>query len=78
MENEYLHFQLDPEGTSKGMWRVGNGTEELFGRSCSISLHSSFEATGSLCRFARRFDQESDLHTMRFQLNRWTTHDEGK
>ena len=26
--------------------------------------------TSSLCRFARRFDQESDLHTMRFQLNR--------
>jgi len=45
-------YQLDPEGTSKGMWRVGNGTQELFGR------------------FARRFDQESDLHTMRFQLNR--------
>jgi len=45
-------YQLDPDGTSKGMWRVGNGTEELFGR------------------FARRFDQESDRHTMRFQLNR--------
>lgn len=31
-----------------------------------------FNKTSSLCRFARRFDQESDLHTMRFQLNRWT------
>ena len=23
---------MDPEGTSKGMWRVGDGTKELFGR----------------------------------------------
>ena len=39
----------------------------------------SFNAsTGTFARFARRFDQESDLHTIRFQLNRWKTHHEGK
>ena len=60
---------MDPDGTSKGMWRVGNGTQELFGRFGSKCF--SFNTSDSFFRFARRFDQASDLHTMRFQLNRF-------
>lgn len=48
----------------------------LAGVSCWICF--SFNATtDSPARFARRFDQESDLHTMRFQLNRYTADQKG-
>ena len=68
---------MDPEGTSKGMWRVGNGTQELFGRCVLLDMMSFNATTDSPARFARRFDQQSDLHTMRFQLNRYTADQKG-
>ena len=35
-----------------------------------VDLLNLFHYSSKLFRFARRFDQESDRHTMRFQLNR--------
>ena len=46
------------------------GLESFFGVSLKVALLNLFHYSSKLFRFARRFDQESDRHTMRFQLNR--------
>ena len=44
--------------------------DSLTGFFLKVALLNLFHYSSKLFRFARRFDQESDRHTMRFQLNR--------
>lgn len=44
--------------------------ESFFDVLLKVALLNLFHHSFKLFRFARRFDQESDRHTMRFQLNR--------
>ena len=46
------------------------GLESFFDVLLKVALLNLFHHSSKLFRFARRFDQESDRHTMRFQLNR--------
>ena len=46
------------------------GLESFFDVLLKVALLNLSHYSSKLFRFARRFDQESDRHTMRFQLNR--------